>query len=183
VFAPFTLAATTTIDSVEWHIVYISFNTLANNPVGPTTVTWEFNFYADAAGAPGVLLLRSSLAAGAVTTTYLGANTTLFSTPTNQDRFAAILPADCSAMAATPYWFLVVSLQGADNPLFAWTSSTDPSVNIYKRYYEAPNPPIDYIRGNSVNFLLIDLLEPASLALLTMAVGGLVWSCRRHDAD
>lgn len=81
----------------------------------------------------------------------------------------------------TPRWFSEVPLQGADNPLSAGTSGIDTRVNIYQRYYEPPELPIGYVRGNNVNFWLIDLPQPASLALLAMAGSGLAWSCRRHE--
>jgi len=112
------------------------------------------------------LLYQSTLPAGSVATTYLGTNTTLFDTPTNQYRFATTLPADFTATGGTSYWFSVVSEQPGSNPIFGWTSSSDASANSYQIYDPGLPDTSNDVLGNNMNFALLAAPEPAALALL-----------------
>jgi hypothetical protein len=90
----------------------------------PDPSSWEFGFFADAAGQPGASLSVQTVTPAAVSTTYLGNTTFNFGNgdlrQVNIYSMAATLPSAFLATGGTKYWFSPFTLSPTLLPAFSW---------------------------------------------------------------
>jgi PEP-CTERM motif-containing protein len=179
-FDNFVLPQASIVQSVEWQGFYWDFVVPGNNPVAPSTVSWELSFSADNASLPGAVLFTETFAAAGVTATFLG-NSTFSGDSVPVYRFHADLTAPFLAAAGTPYWFSPLSEQTDFNPLFSWSPALLLVDNLTVQFVRPGS--VAFNRPDDRNFQLEGVAavpEPGVLALFSVALAGLGWMKRRQ---
>ena len=108
----FSIAASDTVRSVSWMGLYSPDNT------APAVDDFEIRFYADATGAPGVLL-QTFAVGNAVARTAVGTLST-FTTYS----YIGDLAAGFGINAGTPYWLVIANDTTGDNDNWFWAAQT-----------------------------------------------------------
>jgi hypothetical protein len=174
VYDDFTLGADFGIDAVSWRGFYWDALTPANNPMAPDTTSWDIQFYADAAGTPGALLHTTSLAAAAVTTTFVF-NDTIFRDTVPVYDFHAALPVAFAATGGTKYWVSVLAHSPTLNPLFSWTGGSGGDGFSVQDWLSPPNTRtvVTDDRAFALEGSVAAIPEPGSLTLIGLGLSAL----------
>jgi hypothetical protein len=172
-FDNFTLSSAAQLDRFTFQIAYWDYQNPGNNPVPPTTTTWQVSIYGDSGGVPGASLFSQSLAAAQVSTVLAGTATLNDGSVVNVYNLSFTFAGTFNASAGTTYWISPFSLQPTFDPIAGWMSATGGDGSSYQNVL---GPGGVVTGGGPVGgdraLALFSVPEPLSLTLFV--VGGLV---------
>jgi len=173
-FDNFSVPNASHVNVVQWEGFYRDDINSANNPVPPSTVTWDLSFSADNSGAPGASLYDIQESAASVSTTKLG--TTVRGTDTVfVYQFTATLPTAFSVAANTTYWFSPLSLQPSSDPILVWVQGTGgDGISFQNDLNPGGGIAQSFVRADDRAFTLISTPEPNTAFLLGILLAGIL---------
>ena len=179
-FDNFSLTAGADVGAVQWTGFYRDDIDDANNPVLPSTVTWDLSFWSDNSGAPGTSLYDVQEPAASVTTVQLW-TTVRGSDTVYVYEFTAALATPFSAAANTTYWYSPLSIQTSSNPIFVWLDGTGGDGNSYQTELN-PDGSVagDFPRAGDRAFTLLGTPEPPTVLLAGVLLAGILGWRRWH---
>jgi hypothetical protein len=167
----FSLSQPARIGGVNWQGFYLDSVTPETDPV-PDTTSWEFSFWSNAGGQPGVLLQSQTLPAASVQSTVVGSTTFDLppAIPVTLLGFEAALTTPFLADPGTTYWLSVSSNSPTSNPLWSWFQGAGgDGITIQDQL--PGGSPVSRLGDRAFSLEVQATPEPSTLAMFLAGIG------------
>jgi hypothetical protein len=161
----FVLTSDASVESLVWKGLYRDVAVPANNPVTPTSLSWQIGIYEDAGGLPGSIVDSHIIPAGNVATSFIGF-ASLGGDTVSVYRFETALPSPLSIAADVPHWLSVLSVAPTSEDRWGWWSGVGGDGQTVQDRFDGTRVTREFDR--TFNLFGTFVPEPASGTLLAI---------------
>ncbi len=171
----FAVSSAASVSAAVWYGLYLNNANLQN--AAPNTANWVLRLALDSGGAPGALLLNTSIPAAQVSSQVIG-NGIFLGNPVSVYQFTASF-AGVNLLANTNYWFSPLSTAPNFDPLFTWIQGTGGDGATFQSQFSSGANVGNFSRSGDRAFSLLDAPEPSTLAAIGIGLAALAAFRRR----